>query len=60
MKKLTLNTDQLQVESFDATPGGERADGTVVAHGGPARYWTIGATEPCICVDQPETRTCNC
>jgi hypothetical protein len=60
MKKLTLNADQLQVESFAATSGTERAGGTVAAHARPAKNWTIGSTEPCICVDQPETRTCWC
>mgnify|MGYP006138900329 CR=1 FL=1 len=55
MKKLTLNPDQLQVESFAATPGSERNRGTVAAYD-----WTIGYSDPCICVDQPDTRTCNC
>ena len=59
MKKLTLDTDQLQVESFAATPGGQRAGGTVAAHG-LATLRTDGHTDPCICVDQPETRTCWC
>ncbi|HYR12521.1 MAG TPA: hypothetical protein VEQ60_32330 [Longimicrobium sp.] len=55
MKKLTLNADQLQVEAFHITPEDRVAKGTVVANG------TIGPfTDPCICVDQPETRTCNC
>jgi hypothetical protein len=59
MKKLTLNPDQLHVESFAARPGGERAGGTVAAHE-LATPRTDGYTDPCICVDQPETRTCWC
>jgi hypothetical protein len=58
-KKLTLDPDQLQVESFAAAPGGERADGTVAAHA-LAALRTDGFIDPCICVDQPETRTCWC
>jgi hypothetical protein len=59
MKKLTLDADQLQVESFAATPGGERAGGTVAGHA-LATLRTDGFTDPCICVDQPDTRTCWC
>jgi|GEM_PF-6195112 len=59
MKKLRLDPDQLQVESFAATRDGERAGGTVAGHA-LATLRTDGFTDPCICVDQPETRTCWC
>lgn len=55
MKKLKLNADQLQVDAFHVAPDDRKVKGTVAA------YWTISPfTDPCICVDQPETRTCNC
>ena len=50
--KLVLNLDALQVDSFDTTPAGDRARGTVNGHAAAATQQTCRAScDPCATCD---------